>query len=374
MRAPVARVARLTAVAAGADATDIEPVVEVLAEVRPSAGLLTMTLGIAWSDTAKEFARDDADVHLLIEIANNRVTAIECPVTADEVIAIGDFLVATGHPRAVRAGLNHLEHGLFWAGHGERLRSVSAAPEAHNADGWSGVATSAVLMLYDGRLTDASRIHRLAAHTPDVELNDVARGCNALIAPMLAWLTGDGWAHAASLVDDARRRYKGALWTLTAAWIRAETGSHDEAARLVANVDRNEIRTFHTFYLGSHGIASLCHTALCLDRPDLTDEVYSLVRSLPEFMCGQNYSPYPAMSYYQGRLAYRLQRHDEAVAHLDRATYTHSQFGAAIFSLLTRIASRHAIRPAAGGDRSKPDPQHATTLARYGLSDRHLHV
>ena len=90
-----------------------------------------------------------------------------------------------------------------------------------------------------------------------VELDNVARGCNALIAPILAWLTGDGWTHAASLVDDACGRYKGALWKLTAAWIQAETGNHHEAARLVANVDRDEIRTLHTFYLGSHGIASL---------------------------------------------------------------------------------------------------------------------
>ena len=179
----------------------------------------------------------------------------------------------------------------------------------------------------------------------------------------------------AALVDDACGRYKGALWMLTAAWIRAETGNHDEAARLVASVwFRDEIRNFHTFYLGSHGIASLCHTALCLDRPDLTDEVYALVRSLPEFMCGQNYSPYLATPYYQGRLAYRLHRQEEAVAHFDRAALMHGQFGAAIFSLLTGIASHHTIQPPSRAASSEADPQHAAALTRHGLSDRHLHL
>ena len=62
------------------------------------------------------------------------------------------------------------------------------------------------------------------------------------------------------------------------------------------------------------------------------------MRSLPEFMCGQNYSPYLAMPYYQGRLADRLHRQDEAIAHFERATRMHERFSAPIFCLLTDIA------------------------------------
>ncbi len=275
---------------------------------------------LAWTDTAKQFTDADTDSRLLAEIANNRVTAIECPVTADEVIDIGDFLVSTGRPREIANGMNHLEHGLFWAGQGRRLREVSTLEMERAGAGWGHLATSAVSRLYEGRIADAVRAHHLAVRDPQSDSNDVARGCNAFFAPLLAWLTGDGWAHATNLVDDAARRYKGALWQLTAAWIQAETGDHDQALQRVSAVKREEIRTLHTYYLGSHGIASLCHTALRLDRPDLTAEVYDLFGSLPEFMCGQNYSPYLAMPYYQGRLALRLGHRDEAAAHLDRAT------------------------------------------------------
>lgn len=331
-------------------------------------------------DEAESLARASGSPGTIAEVLDCRLHALWDPAAADERQATAGEIVE----QARRAGDADAERrGLFWrftalAELGELGAAESALTAYARAGEAVGDAEAAVVVLARQAMLATVRGRFAAAEALAGEMD--VRGTQAglpdtyrlagSLRSAIAAMRGDQEGHAEKW-DAMGRKLPGNFYEATAARVMAESGRLDDAELELERVLPSVLAGSGPRWLGA--VADLAVVASHVGEPATAQALYDALspyRGRLVVSGGANTITGP-IDDYLGRLAIRLRRPEQAVAHLDSAATLEERIGALPWLANTLVTRAHALSLRdADGDAAaaREDQQRARSIAeRLGM-------